>query len=71
MYRDEEDVAYRDRLEEVDRQNRRRMTEGVLNLLGVLFGIVCILVLSALLISLLDWLKTDISSTFLEHSLKF
>ena len=71
MYRDRNSGGMQGPMRDVDRQNRRRMAEGILNLLGVLFGIACILVLSALLISLLNWLRTDISESFLIHSLTF
>ena len=71
MYRDRNDGEMQGSMRDVDRQNRKRMTEGILNLLGVLFGIGCILILSALLISLVNWLRTDIAEMFLEHSLTF
>ncbi len=71
MYGNEDDSRMQGKLREVDRQNRKRMAEGVFNFLGVLVGIACILVLTALLISLLNWLRTDITTTFSEHSLVF
>ena len=50
--------------ERLDRQDRFRVAEGVMNCLGVVLGVVCIFVLLALLFSLISWLNQDISSTF-------
>ena len=40
------------------------MAAGVLEFLGTIAGVACIVVLLALLFSLITWLNKDISSTF-------
>ena len=50
--------------EKEDRQDRFRVAAGVMEFLGVVLGVICVLVLFTLLISLIDWLGKDISGTF-------
>lgn len=55
------------RHKEWERQEKRdhlRVAAGVMEFLGVVLGVVCILVLLALLFSLVTWLSQDIGSTF-------
>ena len=51
-------------LERVERTNRWRMIIGVGDFIGVVAGVVCILLMLALLFSLVNWLRFDISNTF-------
>ena len=50
--------------EKEDRQDRFQVAAGVMEFLGVVLGVVCVLVLFTLLISLVNWLIKDISGTF-------
>ncbi len=66
-----DDPAWEDDLEEEDREERRarrrdkmRVAAGVSDFFGVILGTVCILVLIALLVSLLNWLHADIAQNF-------
>ncbi len=51
-------------LQQVEKQNHWRMAAGMAEFFGVVLGVVCILILLALLFSLLNWLRQDINSTF-------
>lgn len=66
-----EDDQWEDDLEAEDREERRarrrdkmRVAAGVSDFFGVILGTVCILVLIALLVSLLNWLHADIAQNF-------
>ena len=66
-----DDEAWEDDLEAEDREERRarrrdqmRVAAGVSDFFGVILGTVCILVLIALLVSLLNWLHADIAQNF-------
>ncbi len=50
--------------ERLEKQDRFRMAAGMTEFLGVVLGIVCILVMLALLFSLLNWLGQDFAGTF-------
>ncbi len=50
--------------EKEDRREHFRLAAGMMDFLGVVVGVICILVLLALLFSLISWLTQDISSTF-------
>ncbi len=50
--------------ERAARRDRLRFAAGMSDFLGVVLGFVSILLLVLLLISLLSWLKRDITSTF-------
>ncbi|MBE5777254.1 MAG: hypothetical protein E7326_07065 [Clostridiales bacterium] len=63
MIPDRERYELKKKLERVDRQNHFRLAAGILEFGGVVAGIVCSLVLLALLFSLLNWLRQDIGST--------
>ena len=52
------------KMEEVERQNRDRMVSGIGNLIGVMVALAVILLLSALLFSLIKWLRQDMRSIF-------
>ena len=47
-----------------ERRDRLKVAAGVLEFAGVVLGVVCILLLLALLFSLITWLNQDISATF-------
>lgn len=51
-------------MERVERTNRWRMITGIAEFFGVVAGVVCILLMLALLFSLVNWLRLDISNTF-------
>ncbi len=53
-----------DSMDRVEKENRYRLVAGLGNYFGLILGVICILVCIALLISLINWLKTDISSVF-------
>ena len=66
-----EDEEWEDDLAEEDREERRarrrdkmRVAAGVTDFFSVILGTVCILVLIALLVSLLNWLHADIAQNF-------
>ena len=50
--------------EKEDRQDRFRVAAGVMEFLGVVLGVICVLVLFTLLVSLVNWLIKDVSGTF-------
>ena len=54
----------RKQMEWEDRRDRFRVAAGVAEFAGVVLGVVCILLLLALLFSLITWLNQDISATF-------
>ena len=54
----------RKQMEWEDRRDRFRVAAGVAEFAGVVLGVVCILLLLALLFSLVTWLNQDISATF-------
>lgn len=58
------DYFQRKEWERREQQDRFRVAAGMMEFLGVALGVICILVLLALLFSLLTWLSKDISSTF-------
>ncbi|MBR6705956.1 MAG: hypothetical protein IKI84_04670 [Clostridia bacterium] len=64
MYSDESKKDLMRKMEEVERQNRDRMVSGIGNLIGVMVALTIILLLSALLFSLVKWLRQDMRSVF-------
>ena len=64
MYHDNLPYHLRKKWEKEDKQDRYKVAAGVMEFVGVVAGVVCILLLLALLMSLLSWLNRDISSTF-------
>ena len=58
------DYFQRKEWERQERQDHFRVIAGVREFLGVVLGVICILVLLALLFSLVSWLTQDVSSTF-------
>ena len=62
MIPDWERYSLKKKLERVERQNHFRLAAGIFDFIGVVVGIVCCLVLVAMLLSLLSWLRNDISS---------
>lgn len=64
MHNEQAPWRLRKQWEKEDRQDRYKVAAGVMEFLGVVAGVVCILLLVALLMSLLSWLNQDISSTF-------
>ena len=64
MIPDREQYRLKKKMEFLERQNHFRMASGMLEFLGVLLGVMCIFILCALLFSLINWLRQDISSTF-------
>ncbi len=64
MYSDESKKDLMRKMEEVERQNRDRMVSGIGNLIGVMVALAGILLLSALLFSLIKWLRQDMRSIF-------
>ncbi len=64
MFQDQDPYFLRKQWEKEDRQDRYRIIAGILEFLGVIVGVACIVVLLALLFSLVSWLNQDISSTF-------
>ncbi len=64
MYSDESKKDLMRKMEEVERQNRDRMVSGIGNLIGVMVALTVILLLSALLFSLIKWLRQDMRSIF-------
>ncbi len=64
MYNDQMPYHLRKQWEKEDKQDRYKVAAGVMEFVGVVAGVVCILLLLALLMSLLSWLNRDISSTF-------
>ncbi len=64
MYSDESKKDLMRKMEEVERQNRDRMVSGIGNLIGVMVALAVILLLSALLFSLIKWLRQDMRSIF-------
>ena len=49
---------------EEERRGRWRMTEGMLNFLAVVVGAILIVLLTALLFSMINWLLNDVNTTF-------
>ena len=64
MFEDRDPYFLRKQWEKEDRQDRLRVAAGVLEFLGIIAGVACIVVLLALLFSLITWLNKDVSSTF-------
>ena len=65
MYSDNRDrYALRKKMERLERQNRFRLASGMLDFISMVAGVACVLILLALLLSLVNWLRQDISSTF-------
>ena len=64
MYNDNLPYQLRKQWEQEDKQDRYKVAAGVMEFLGVVAGVLCILLLIALLMSLITWLGKDISSTF-------
>lgn len=64
MYDDHTSYQLKKQWEKEDKQDRYKVAAGVMDFVGVVAGVLCILLLIALLMSLLDWLNKDISSTF-------
>lgn len=64
MYNDQTPYELRKKWEKEDKQDHYKVAAGVMDFVGVVAGVLCILLLIALLMSLLDWLNKDISSTF-------
>lgn len=62
MIPDWERYSLKKKLEKVERQNHFRFMAGMFDFFGVVIGIACCLVLLAMLFSLLNWLRNDISS---------
>lgn len=54
------DEEYSEEHEAADSESRFRLAMGVFDLVSIFVGIVVILVLSGMLITLVNWLKTDI-----------
>lgn len=54
------DEEYSEEHEEADSESRFRLAMGVFDLVSIFVGIVVILVLSGMLITLINWLRTDI-----------
>lgn len=64
MYDDQTPYQLRKQWEKEDKQDHYKVAAGVMDFVGVVAGVICLLLLIALLMSLLDWLNQDISSTF-------
>ncbi|MBQ9943021.1 MAG: hypothetical protein IJO67_01535 [Clostridia bacterium] len=64
MYDDQTPYQLRKQWEKEDKQDHYKVAAGVMDFVGVVAGVLCLLLLIALLMSLLDWLNQDISSTF-------
>ena len=64
MYEDQTPYHLRKQWEKEDKQDHYKVAAGVMDFVGVVAGVLCLLLLIALLMSLLDWLNQDISSTF-------
>lgn len=64
MYDDQTPYQLRKQWEKEDKQDHYKVVAGVMDFVGVVAGVLCLLLLIALLMSLLDWLNQDISSTF-------
>ena len=64
MYDDQTPYQLRKQWEKEDKQDHYKVAAGVMDFVGVVAGVICLLLLIALLMSLLDWLNKDISSTF-------
>lgn len=58
-------VEYSDEHEAVDHENRFRFAIGTFNLVSIVVGVLVILVLVAMLLTLVDWLRSDITHTAL------
>ena len=59
-----QEYEQRKELERQEKQDHLRVAAKMMELMGVVLGVVCIFVLLALLFSLLSWLRQDIASTF-------
>ncbi len=64
MQRNRAQYEQRKQWEREEKRDHYRVAAGMMEFLGVVLGVVCILALLALLFSLLSWLGQDISSTF-------
>lgn len=64
MNDDQTPYQLRKQWEKEDKQDHYKVAAGVMDFVGVVAGVLCLLLLIALLMSLLDWLNQDISSTF-------
>lgn len=53
-----------ERAEKEEKREKWILTENLLSFCAVVLGVVLIIVLSALLFSMTDWLKRDISANF-------
>ena len=60
IYEEFFDEEYSEEHEEADSESRFRLAMGVFDLVSIFVGIVVILVLSGMLITLINWLRTDI-----------
>lgn len=63
-YDDEPDEPMTEAERRAARQGRFRVAAGVLDFFGVIAGTVVILILIALLVSLITWLRQDFDQTF-------
>ena len=72
FYSDEFSEEYSEEHEAADSETRFRIAMGVFDLISILIGIVVILVLVGMLVTLLNWLRTDIlhSALFLQSGLQ-
>lgn len=61
---DRPEYAIRNEEDRAVKQDRLRFAAGMSDFLGVVLGFACILLLVLLLISLLSWLRRDITSMF-------
>ena len=61
---DRQAYEQRKQWEKEDKREHFRLAAGMMDFLGVVVGVICILVLLALLFSLISWLSQDVSSTF-------
>lgn len=59
-----EEEEYSDFNEELDDTHRFRVAMNVFDLISVLIGLAVILMLVAILVSLLTWLRSDITQSF-------
>lgn len=64
MQPDENRYWQRKREEWEERRDRFKVAAGVMEFAGVVAGVICILMLLALLFSLVNWLNQDVSATF-------
>ncbi len=66
-----DDEIYYEEDEQEARRDRLQLAAGMSNFISVIIGTALILILILLIVSLLNWLRTDIAATFTSMYARF